>query len=368
MAKPEVTIDALDVQPYVVPTEAPESDGTLRWDRTTLVLVEARGGGRHGLGWTYSDQAAATLIGGALREGVVGRDALAPQAANRALRERVRNLGDEGLAATAISAIDIALWDLKARLLDEPLIDLLGAARERAPIYGSGGFTSLDVAALQAQLAGWVGQGIPRVKMKVGREPRADPERVRAARRAVGDGVALYVDANGGYGRREALAMGERFAALGVSWYEEPVSSDDVAGLRWLRDRVPAALEVAAGEYGWAPRDFVRLIEPGGAGAVDVLQADVTRCGGITGLLLVGALCEAHRVPLSTHTAPSLHLHPACALAPLRHVEWFHDHVRIEQLFFEGAPHPQDGAIAPDRTRLGLGLALRRADAARYAL
>jgi L-alanine-DL-glutamate epimerase-like enolase superfamily enzyme len=104
------------------------------------------------------------------------------------------------------------------------------------------------------------------------------------------------------------------------------------------------------------------------AEAVDVLQADVTRCAGITGFMRVGALCEAFQVPLSAHCAPSLHLHPCCAVTCARHLEYFYDHVRIESLLFDGAQVPVQGRLYPDRSRPGLGLEFKRADAKRYAV
>jgi L-alanine-DL-glutamate epimerase-like enolase superfamily enzyme len=130
-----------------------------------------------------------------------------------------------------------------------------------------------------------------------------------------------------------------------------------------MRISVPAVMELAAGEYGYVALDFIRLIQ---RGAVDVLQADATRCGGITGFLQVAAVCDALGVPLSAHTAPSLHAPLGCAAPTLRHLEYFHDHVRIEQMLFEGAPVPHDGALAPPDGRPGLALELKRADAARY--
>jgi L-alanine-DL-glutamate epimerase-like enolase superfamily enzyme len=104
------------------------------------------------------------------------------------------------------------------------------------------------------------------------------------------------------------------------------------------------------------------------AGAVDVQQADATRCGGFTGFLQIAALCDAFHVDLSGHCAPALHLHAACAAPRMRHLEWFHDHVRIERMLFDGAPQPRNGEIAPDLTRSGNGLVFKREDAARYAV
>lgn len=364
MARPDAVIDRLHVMVCTVPTEEPESDGTLCWDATTVVIVHADGGGRSGLGYSYGHAAAGRVVTDDLAPVVTGRDVMDVSAAWQAMRSAVRNIGNRGIAAHAIAAVDGALWDLKARLLDVALVDLFGAAHDTVPIYGSGGFTSYDVDQLTAQLRGWLADGIPRVKMKVGTDPHADIERVHAARHAIGPGAELYVDANGAYDRKQALEKATGFADAGVTWYEEPVSSDDREGLRLLRDRVPAGMEIAAGEYGYTIAHFRDLLQ---AGAVDVLQADATRCAGITGFLQVGALCEAHNVPLSAHTAPALHLHPCAALQPTRHIEWFHDHVRIERELFDGAPQPEQGHLRPDRSRPGMGLQLRPDAANRYA-
>jgi L-alanine-DL-glutamate epimerase-like enolase superfamily enzyme len=358
------TVERLEVAAYTVPTDAPEGDGTLRWSETTIVVASASADGQTGIGYSYTEAAAAALIASKLREIVEGADALAPDATWERMRAQLRNAGRPGLCSCALSAVDIALWDLKARLLGVALADLLGRIHRAVPIYGSGGFTTYSVSQLQAQLAGWVEQGIPRVKMKVGAEPGEDLHRVELARAAIGVETELFVDANGAYGRKQALAFAEDFAALGVSWFEEPVSSDDLEGLRLLRDRAPAGIEIAAGEYGYDLFCFRRLLE---AGAVDVLQVDVTRCGGVGELLRAAALCAAAAIPFSAHTAPQVHAQVCCAVAGLRHLEYFHDHVRIERLLFDGVIEPRDGALEPAAERPGSGLELRRADAERYA-
>src|SRR5579872_4536451 len=359
-----IAIGRIKVSPYIVPTDFPESDGTLQWNSTTLVLVHAHGGNKVGLGYTYADTATAILIRDTLSKTVERQNAMAPAASWNAMVARTRNLGRPGIVSMAISAVDIALWDLKARLLDLPLSTLLGAVRDSVPVYGSGGFTSYSEKQLQDQLAAWVEQGITRVKMKIGRDARADVERVAAARDAIGPATELFVDANGAYSRKQALEQAEKFAGLNVSWFEEPVSSDDLAGLTLLRDRAPAGMEIAAGEYGYDSGYFLRMLA---AGAVDVLQADATRCGGITGFVQAAALCEAHHLPLSAHTAPSVHSHLGCAATPLRHLEYFHDHVRIENMFFDGARLPVNGKLSPDLSRPGLGIELKRADVQRFA-
>ena len=172
-------------------------------------------------------------------------------------------------------------------------------------------------------------------------------------------GSGLFVDANGAYSRKQALWLAEKFKECGVSWFEEPVSSDDLEGLRLVRDRVPEGIDVAAGEYGYDAFYFRRMLD---AGAVDALQADATRCGGLTGFLHADVLCSAHNLPLSAHTAPAVHMHACCAAQRAIHLEYFHDHARIENLIFDGIQLPQNGALFPNLAAYGLGLAIRRAE------
>jgi L-alanine-DL-glutamate epimerase-like enolase superfamily enzyme len=360
----ELAVERLAVSAYEIPTDEPESDGTLEWDSTTLVLVEVSAGPETGLGFTYADASVAKLIEGKLASVVQGTDPMSPQSAWAAMQSAVRNLGQQGIAAMAVSAVDIALWDLKARLLGVALADLLGRFHPRAAVYGSGGFTSYSNERLESQLGGWAREGIPRVKMKVGRDPVADVGRIRAARDAVGPEVELMVDANGAWQRKEALRWMERLAdEFGVTYVEEPVSSDDLEGLRLLRDRGPAGMNVAAGEYGWDLPYFKRMVD-----CVDIQQADVTRCGGITGLLRVDALCRARSMPFSAHCAPAISAHVCCAMETFVHLEYFHDHARIESMLFDGVLSPEGGALQPDSSRPGLGLELRRDVAEEYAL
>lgn len=363
----EHPIDSIEARAYRIPTqEAFESDGTFEWDATTMVLVEIRAGGTSGVGYTYADASAATMINGMLREGLIGRDAMQIAARNHELYAKIRNNGRSGITSMAISAIDIALWDLKGKVLQTPVCALLGIARSRVPVYGSGGFTSLDIKGLTAQLGSWVqGQKIPCVKMKVGRDPANDPARVAAARKAIGKDAQLFVDANGAYTPKQALDLADPFHESDVSWYEEPVYHNDLRGNRFVRERAPAAMEISNGEYGFAPYEFLRIIEER---AADVLQADVTRCGGISGFLAVDGLCQAHAVPLSSHCAPYATLHAALVAKTVRHVEFFSDHVRIEQMFFDGAAQPVDGELAPDLDRPGLGLEVKWGELGRFLL
>jgi len=360
------TVREVTTAVYVIPTDAPEADGTLAWDATTMVAARVSAGGQQGIGWTYAAAAAQGVISDMLAGVVTGRSALDVPGANEAMTRAVRNVGRPGIAATAISAVDIALWDLKSRLLGCPLTGLLGQAHDSVPVYGSGGFTSYDDDQTREQLTGWVQKDrIPRVKIKIGegwgtREHR-DLERIALAREVIGPDADLYVDANGGYTTGQAVRVAERMAEFGVSWFEEPVSSQDLAGLAAVRRQVLP--DVAAGEYSWSLADSARLIA---AGAVDCLQLDVTRCGGITEFLRGSALAAAHNLQVSGHCAPNLHARVGVAVPNLRHVEYFHDHQRIERMLFDGALDPDGGTLSPDPGRPGLGLTLREPDADQY--
>ncbi|MFG2634475.1 enolase C-terminal domain-like protein [Streptomyces sp. NPDC048362] len=359
-------VEHLGVRVYRIPTDLPGGDATLTWNATTLVLVEAGAAGRTGIGWTYGSAAVAPVVRDELSSLVMGHDAFDVPAANDRMSRAVRNTGRPGVAAGAISAVDTALWDLKARLLGLPLVRLLGAARDRVAVYGSGGLTTYDDDRLERQLRDWADQGIDRVKIKVaeswGREEARDLHRTRLARGVVGDAAELYVDANGGYTRKQAVRVAAATADLGVTWLEEPVSSDDLAGLRVVRDAVTA--DVAAGEYGY---DLPYLTRMAASGAVDCLHADVTRCGGVTVWLRAAAVAEGLGLHISGHCAPHLHAHVAAAVPNVRHLEWFHDHVRIENMLFRGTLDPEGGTVTPGASgEPGHGLTLDQRAAEPY--
>ncbi|MDX1662580.1 MAG: enolase C-terminal domain-like protein [Candidatus Promineifilaceae bacterium] len=358
----------LRVGAYTIPTETPEADGTIAWQSTSMVLVEAQSeDGTVGLGYSYAAPAAGLFIEEKLAPLVIGRPVHAIGAAWERMVKAVRNVGRPGIAAHAISAVDTALWDLKARVLGLPLFHLLPTHRDSVPVYGSGGFTSYSVERLQEQLAGWVEQGIPRVKMKLGkgwgRVPEEDVQRVLAARRAIGPDAELMVDANGAYTAKQAVRQARRFAEFGVTYFEEPVSSDHLRQLAFVRNNT--VISIAAGEYGYDPWYFRDMLQ---AGAVDILQADVTRCLGISGWLMAADIAYGFAIPLSAHTAPSIHAHIGCAAPQISHVEYFFDHVRIEKLFFDGFLEPLEGTMVPDPDRPGLGLTLKREDVQQYQI
>lgn len=360
-AKTKITGSKVEV--FKVPTDAPEADGTYAWDSTTMVLVHLEAGGMRGLGYTYADESTGKLVQTLLQKVVADRDVFAHAAILQDIYRHVRNLGETGITRMASSAIDNALWDLKSRLLDVPLVNLLGRVRNGIPLYGSGGFTSYSDEQLQNQLGGWAQHGFRMVKMKVGSDPEDDLRRVRIARKAIEDTCELFVDANGAYTVTQAIRLAHKFAEQDVRWLEEPVSSDNLTGLKQICADAPVGMDIAAGEYGYTAWYFRRMID---AGAVTILQADATRCGGISGFLDVAALCWAANLPLSSHCGPSMHLHVCCAVPRAIHMEFFHDHARIERMFFDGFCEPQKGVMKPDLARLGHGLELKEKDARRY--
>lgn len=360
----QIPIEKLQVTACKIPTDAPESDGTFEWNATTIVIVEAFGAGAIGLGYTYADTSTAVLIRDYLSHQVIGTDAMDVRSAWTTMVHSIRNLGRPGISSMAIAAVDIALWDLKAHALQLPLVSLLGKSRDSVPAYGSGGFTSYSLQRLRQQLGKWASAGMRFVKMKIGRDPAHDIERVAAAREAIGSNSQLFVDANGAYGRKQAANFAHKFREFGVTWFEEPVSSDDLGGLRMVRENAPSEVEIAAGEYGYDTVYFQRMLD---ADAVDVLQADATRCAGITGFLEAASVSEAHSIPLSAHTAPTIHSNVCCSVqARVRHIEYFHDHERIEHLLFDGAAEPSKGDLYPNISEPGMGVVFKHADANRY--
>lgn len=351
------TIDSVEAAAYTVPTDAPEGDGTLTWDSTTIVVVRARAGEVVGTGWTYGSAACAQVVSGLLADVVTDRQAMDVTGSWAAMVRAVRNAGRPGLVSMAISAVDLALWDLKARILGLPLDRLLGRSRDSVPVYGSGGFVSMSDDELVAQLEHWTGElGIPRVKIKVGQDwgqqEARDLARTALVRRTVGDDVAVFVDANGGYTSGQARRMGRAYDDLGVTWFEEPVSSEDLselASLRWVLQT-----DIAAGEYLDGPRAAEQMLS---AQAVDCLQLDATRCLGITGWTAGAGIALAHGLQVSGHCGPALHVAVAASIPNLRHLEYFADHARLERMLFDGVTVPVDGALPlPDGPGNGYAL------------
>ena len=350
-----VPIESIKITAYQIPTDFPESDGTIKWNFTTMIVVWLKAGGKSGIGYTYGGSAVFQIIKD-FEALIKGTNVFENAFLWSKMLDAVRNIGSRGVAANAISAVDVALWDLKAKLLNVPLCYLWGMEREKVPIYGSGGFTSYTDDQLISQFEGWKKEGISKFKMKVGRHPEKDLERVKLARKVIGDSDELFVDANGAYTLKQALNLAVEFSESNVTWFEEPVSSDNLEGLHLLRTRVPLAMNIAAGEYGYEIFYFKRMLD---AQAVDILQADATRCLGYSGFFQACQISHAYSIPLSSHCAPALHLHACLTQRHICHMEFFHDHVRIEKKYFDGFPKQDKGSLSPHLDRNGHGLELK---------
>lgn len=360
-----ILIKNLKVSAYKIPTATPEADGTIEWSSTTLVLVEIHAANKTGIGYTYANEASAIVIDKVLKKIIVNANALDIPSLNKKMSAAIRNDGQTGIAMMAVSAVDNALWDLKAKLFDVPLCNLLGKAKDSMLIYGSGGFTSYNKKQLQQQLSDWVDEGIQHVKIKIGTEPEKDVERVKEARDAIGKNSKLFVDANGAYTIKQAIEKSFQFAAYNISWFEEPVTSSNLQGLQFIREHVQSEVNIAAGEYGYNLPYFYHMLK---ANAIDVLQADATRCGGVTNFLKAASLAEAQQIPFSSHCAPALHLHAAISLNNFYIAEYFYDHARIENMLFDGALQSKNGFIYPDVTRPGMGIEFKHSDGEKYKI
>ena len=351
------SLEALTARVYTVPTAMPETDGTAAWDATTVVTVTADADGETGLGWSYTDPRAAQIVAGVLGPLLSGSDPDDLPAIRHRMLAATRNMGATGVVASAVSAVDIALWDLKARRLGRSIAGLIGRAHDAVPVYGSGGFTDYSDEHTAAELRGWLELGIQNVKIKIGASwgahPVRDLERVALARRTVGDDVGLFVDANGGYSVGEAIRAERDFREFGVIWFEEPVSSDYPEEM--ARVRRAAVADVAAGEYVWRPSDAAALVE---AGAVACLQLDVTRCGGYSAWLEAAAYAGLHGLQVSGHCGQHLTVHVAAATPNARHLEYFVDHLRVDTALFDGLLPVVDGRLAPDPSVPGHGMRL----------
>ncbi|WP_296606635.1 enolase C-terminal domain-like protein [Nocardioides sp.] len=361
---PAPMVERLEAHAYRIPTDVPEADGTLSWSSSTLVVVEAHARGHVGTGWTWAPAAAVQVVEELLRPVVLDASALAPAGLQEAMVVAVRNAGRPGLVGMAISAVDIALWDLGARLLEVSLAQWWDLEPRAVPVYGSGGFTTYDDERLLCQVEGWKLAGVGAVKIKIGEssgaEEQRDLHRTALVLDAVGPGTEVFVDANGGYGRAQAARVGHALEDLGATWFEEPVSSDDLEGLDRLHQEL--TLDVTAGEYGYDLPYFERL-----APVVDCIQLDVTRCGGYTEWLRICRHLASRGRDVSAHCAPYLTAPVATVTPNLRHLEWFHDHVRIARELVDGYTEPVGGALQPT-DRPGHGLSFRADRAERYRL
>jgi L-alanine-DL-glutamate epimerase-like enolase superfamily enzyme len=251
----------------------------------------------------------AHLINAELAPVVVGEDAFLI----RAIRDKLWKLTDYhgtlGLALFGIAGIDIALWDTVGRALGQPVWRLLGAQRDRVPAYAMVGWLNYDRDTLQRIATEAMEQGFVGVKMKVGAPTlKEDVQRIEAVRAAIGRDALLMVDANQVFSRNEALRRGRVYEELGCYWFEEPLRADDTDGLAELAHEL--TIPIASGENNYGKRQFRPLFE---RRAVDIVQPDLRRAGGLTECLEIGLLADAFNVLYASHGGGA-HLHVLAAL------------------------------------------------------
>ena len=354
--------DVPAVQDSTMPPPGPGSGG-----RSQLFVHIHTDGGVEGLGVGQASPGVRQVIEHGLKDLLIGQDPFDIERLWDAMFWRVRGYGRKGLAFCALSAVDIALWDLKAKALGLPLFKLLGPFRDSVPIYGSGGWTNFTVDELTAEAMGWVEQGIKRVKIKVGKDfgqsEREDIQRLEAVRRAVGDDVAIYIDANNGYYAKQAIYMAKEFERYQVGWFEEPVLADDIDGL--AKVAAATSIPVATGEHEYTKYGFRELISRGGA---DIVQPDVGRVGGVTEWMKVAHLAHSFDLPVAPHSVQLVHLHLACATPNLKVVEYMNVGLAGDRVWYTEFPDQKDGMWSPYPDRPGLGLELDPDAVARYSV
>lgn len=343
--------DGFVIQDATIPTIDPTAKG-----RSQLFVHIHTDEGVIGLGMAPGLRAIREVIHENLSPILVGQDPFMIEKLWQDMFWRVRGFGRKGLAFQAIAAIDIALWDLKGKVLNQPIYRLLGPAHESVPIYGSGGWTNYSEAELVAEQTAYVERGIPRVKMKVaknfGQSEREDIERLAAVRDAVGDDVEIYVDANNGYKAKQAIKMSQIFEQFDVAWFEEPVLADDIPGLAQVSQAT--TIPVATGEHEYTKYGFRDLLV---AGAVDIVQPDVHRVTGITEWMKVAAMADAFNLPVAPHAVSLVHLHCAMATPNLKVVEVLGAEEQSNGVWWtEVPPYGDDGTWKPFADRPGLGL------------
>jgi L-alanine-DL-glutamate epimerase-like enolase superfamily enzyme len=335
------------------PVEPPLVSGIHHIDRIEINVVELSAAGETGVGYTYAFSAreadSVTPLVLHLGEVIAGADAADPAALAPALWQRINFIGRAGPPVMALSAIDVALWDLHARVLGVPLHEALGLPSVAQPVYAAAGSRDLSTEALAAEARGFRERGFRGYKLRIGGgDWQADVARVAAVREAIGPEMELMVDANQAWDESTAIAAATAMAPLALTWFEEPVDAEDFAAMAAVRAAAP--MPIAAGETSYGPGPFEALVA---GGCISVLQPDLMRCGGISGFLEVAALGRREGLEVAPHLFDQI----TPQLPPTE------GEGRIEALpgwfdgLFTGFPLPEGGRVRPG-TAPGTGITL----------
>jgi L-alanine-DL-glutamate epimerase-like enolase superfamily enzyme len=315
--------------------------------------------GLEGIGVTYHEvggEATRELIARNITPKLIGRDPLETEAIWQEFFHYLRGVGRKGLMYCALSAVDIALWDLKGKIVDLPLYRLLGGNRTKVPVYASGGWTSYTDEELVAEMQGMVARGFKTIKCKVGFEGgqniRRDAERIRKVREAVGPDIQLLVDANNSFDAATAIQLANRIREFDITFFEEPVFADDIAGLARFKRGTDIPLATGEHEYTkFGVRDLVANE------AADIVQVDGARAGGYTEMLKCAAITQAWNLKFAPHAMENIHLQLVAALPNALFLERLLMFEELTAKVFDNAPVPVDGFMhVPDLPGLGLRL------------
>jgi L-alanine-DL-glutamate epimerase-like enolase superfamily enzyme len=355
-------IDGFVVAYYRLPLEPMGDAGHGAIDSEEIITVKLRAGGLVGHGYAYTigrgGRAVQALIEHDLAPLLAGRDTTDIHALWELMWQRLLYVGRGGLAAFAIAAIDIALWDLRGLRERKPLYRLLNSSAREIPAYGSGVDLPKSLDELLEQTQGFLKRGLPGVKVKIGkRDPREDEARVAAVRDLVGDGIDLMVDANMAWGAPEALERGRRLERFNPYWYEEPTIPEDVDGhARLVRE---LSVPIAVGESLHSAHEFRRYVD---ARAVEVVQIDPVTNGGITASLRALEMANAAGLKASSHYTDELSAHLLCAAKEPVYLE---KHAFALDRYLEAPQAVKNGRVRPTEVP-GTGIRFSERALARY--
>lgn len=360
-------ITNIEAQLLKVPTDPPraspeETKAGRLTEISTLVVRIQTDENVEGIGTSYalqgSGRAMLVCLGEDLAPLLIGEDPLSNEKIAGKVNARLATVGRMGLVQQAYSALDLALWDIKGKVADLPLYKLLGGARESSPIYGSdSAWLWMSIEEIITASQKYLDDGFIGIKMKIGIDMWTDAERVERVREALGERIWFGVDANQKYTCVEAMTLGYYLQdETDIDWIEEPIHCEDVNGHSRLAQKLD--VPIACGENLWNVDEFVRYLE---RDAMQVMQPDITRVGGITGFLKVASLSHQYGVPVAPHLQPEIAVHLACGLPHVTLVElmpWTYP-------ILANPPKIVEGQIVPN-AEPGLGITLNEDAVTKY--
>lgn len=349
------------IETFYIPVKPDQDVSDSTWKLETMGYVVVRittEDGITGFGYTYdvAGEAVRELITKTMSRVVVGRNPFETEAIWTDVMNLMRGVGRKGLVLCALSIIDIALWDIKGKAMDMPLYRLLGGNRTSVPVYASGGWTSYSEHELLEEVDRFKDLGYTKIKMKVGvdfgQSPKTDIRRIRAVRNHLGDDIDLMIDANNAWDASTAIKVAYALSDCNLFFFEEPVIADDIPGLATVKSKITIPVATGEQEYTkYGARDLIL------GGAVDILQMDVTKCGGITEWLKIAAIAQAWNIPFAPHAMHYAHMHLVAAAPNGLMLENLFMHQKVNDLLLVDPPVPKNGYLKiPDKPGCGIDI------------